>query len=466
MLIKDSQNRGQVRVPLIRQTHSLSDNSRKDFLKPSLSRRQLLAWLGTTAMSQIARKARAQYSGNFLRVGVILPTRTGSTPRNFLSSEIVGELAYLGATLAAEDLGGQDANKGQILDVHITSAPTPEVAVRAAARLLAVEQVSALVGGFSPEECQALSLLAHQRRVPFFNIGCASDRLREISCNSYTFHIEASAAMYLDALVDWFTQFGVRQWFFVYSGSKDGRALYERSLIAMGRHPETTVGGQVVVPQEEQAFLQVLEAIRRAQPEGVLLLLDAATQLSFLGVYEDAGLDIPIIGFPDSVSQTRVFFNSLRNVAPRTGTGCRVVLWEATLEAYGASALNQRFASRFGQPLEPSAWAAYQAINLLYQAATIVGTEGHKLVSYFESPHNHFEVGKGPGISFRPWDHQLRQPVYLVKLNPKAGIGIQLSQKLALAQLVGQVPDIPAGTDPVPLLDQLGNLVQDSPCQR
>ena len=111
--------------------------------------------------------------------------------------------------------------------------------------------------------------------------------------------------------------------------------------------------------------------------------------------------------------------------------------------------------------MDSPAWAAYQAIKILFEAASFGGTtEGNKLVEYFESPQSVFDVWKGIGVTFRPWDHQLRQPLYLVSINSEA------EEPRALATLVGELPAIYMPlTDPVERLDQLGDLGRESDCR-
>lgn len=428
-----------------------------------LTRRGLLAWLWLGAIwANSWTPSKAQGRGKPLRVGVILPTQTGPTPLRFLSSEVAGEIAYLGAIFAAEEVGGQAEGLGRRLEVRIASAPNTESAVRAASRLIAAEEVFALVGGFSPEECLALGQLAQQRGVPFVNIGCSSDSLRGAACNRYTFHLEASAAMYLDALAEGFARTGVRRWFVVYPGSSEGTARYQRALRAIGKFQGSEAGSARVNP-EERVFAGVLGAIRKAKPEGVLVLTEAPDQLGFFAEYGEAELNIPVTGFPDPVSQTRLFFNSLISAAPKAAAGYRAMLWETTLEASGARGLGERFTSRFGQPLDPIAWATYQAVKLLFGAAVSAGTEGAKLVAHLENPRTAFDLNKGPGISFRPWDHQLRQPLYLVKLSSEPALGQQLSGRVGLAKLVGELP-ASTGTNPLERLDRLGDGRQGTQC--
>ena len=274
--------------------------------------------------------------------------------------------------------------------------------------------------------------------------------------------------MYLDALVDWFDQAGFRRLFFIYEDSNEGQLLYHRALKAVGeRHSEAREVGKAVVDANLPAFAGILEAIGKARPDVVLLLLDWLPQLDFLGQYEAAGLDIAVTGFPGPVAQTREFFALSRDIAPKAGTGYRATLWETTLDAHGAGKLNHRFMSRWGEPMDPPGWAAYAAVKILYEAVVTTGTlESPTLVEYLESPEAVFDVKKGPGVSFRPWDHQLRQSLYLVKIDPEAEWGMQLSRRVEIAGLVEELPVLyPPKADPIERLDQLGEDPNESNCR-
>lgn len=431
-----------------------------------LSRRQLLA-LGATALAAKLGGVLAE-EGKAIRIGAVLPERTERAPLRADIHGIAGEAARRGAIMGSEEYGLGAQLLGQHLDVLISSAPNGDAAFRAARRLVAREEISALVGGFGRDQAQALSRVAEEGQILFFNIGSPSDALRGEACGRYTFHVEASAAMYLDALVDRFAGAGFRRWFFTYAGSVEGEARYQRALKAVReRHGGASEVGKAVVDADVPEFTEVLEVIAKARPDVVLVLLDSLPQLEFLGQYEVAGLDFAVTGFPRPVTQTREFFALSRDIAPKAGTGHRATLWEATLDAHGAGGLNDRFTSRWGEPMDPPAWAAYAAVKILYEAIAVTGTlESSTLMRYLESPEAVFDVKKGPGVSFRPWDHQLRQPLYIVKIDPEAEWAMQRSRRVEIAELVEGLPGLPPPeADPTEWLDQLGEGPNGSNCR-
>jgi ABC-type branched-subunit amino acid transport system substrate-binding protein len=225
--------------------------------------------------------------------------------------------------------------------------------------------------------------------------------------------------------------------------------------------------GQAELPPQQRIYSEVIETLRRTRPELVLSLLDPSNQDFFLAQLGEPVEGLSVTHFPYPVTQTRRYWMRIRQSTSYAEDTYRTGLWEATLTNGGAGEINDQFSSRTGSPMDPSTWATYAAVKLLLESVLATGsTEAPRLIAYLEDPKTSFDLYKGVPLSFRPWDHQLRQPLFITQLNPKAEIGTRLSQQLALAQLVGQVPDIPPGVDPIPLLDRLGDSAQGSSCRQ
>lgn len=401
-----------------------------------------------------------------MRIGTVIPTRTGATAVRASVYDLVGEAARMGALLAEEDVGTQAESSGVQLHVLMASSPSVEAAYRAGQRLVATEGVHALIGGIGEGQAEALAIVAEENRIPFFNIGSPSLELRGENCNRYTFHIEASAAMYLDALVDWFVSADRHRWFIVYEDSEEGAARQLRALTAIAQHQSSDVVGMAAVAPGQPAYVEELDAARQVDADVILLLLDPLDQIAFLSQKESVGPDVPVAPFPDPVTQTRDYLGAVQYRAKEAGSGIRAALWETTLERHGAGELNSRFMSRWGQPMDPSAWSAYQAISMLFEAAKATGTsEASPLIDFLESPQAIFNVQKGPGVSFRSWDHQLRQPLYLVNIDPEAEWREVLRNKLDFADLVAELPRAYSPeVEPIERLDRLGDGPNESSC--
>lgn len=128
-----------------------------------------------------------------------------------------------------------------------------------------------------------------------------------------------------------------------------------------------------------------------------------------------------------------------------------VEAWDASLQAFGADTLNQRFRARFDIAMASDAWAGWFAVKALSEAvlrAKPTSTAG--LTEYLESDRATADGHKGRPLSFRAWDHQLRQPLYVVSSGEKR---------------VVEVPLTKGGTqDSRAILDELGASTAKSAC--
>jgi ABC-type branched-subunit amino acid transport system substrate-binding protein len=366
--------------------------------------------------------------------------------------------ALQGATFAEEEFGFNAMLLGIELELLIEQAGSPAEAVAAFGRL-AEQEVTGVAGGFDHATTLALSQAAAEAGIPFLNLTAPSDALRNAECSRFTFHVAPSAAMYLDALGGWFVRAGFRDWFIVSGDDEESRSQLERIRWTLReKHFGVREAGSVTLAGGGAA--EAAASAARVNADLVLLLLPAAQQLEFLAEYEAAGAPTPVTGMPYPEAQTREFFLAAAAASPTTGSGHRAVAWAATLDAYGARELNARYLARWNEPMELSGWAAYQAVKILFEGSSFSGgATGRELVDFLAAETTVFDIWKGIGASFRPWDHQLRQSLYLIEIDPAA------ERPLNIELLVGELPAIYLpGTDPVERLDQLGDLAAKSSC--
>jgi hypothetical protein len=86
------------------------------------------------------------------------------------------------------------------------------------------------------------------------------------------------------------------------------------------------------------------------------------------------------------------------------GEGGQAVDWHPSLTRFGAEQLNSRFESRFGVPMDSLAWASWMAVKIAAELA-LRATPLERL---------RFDGHKGERLWFRPEDHVLQQPLYVV----------------------------------------------------
>lgn len=385
-----------------------------------------------------------------VRVGVVLPAEPHGAP---FEAEVATS-AERGVTMAAEELGASAEIFGGALSVRVARA-APGEAGEAARRLVEQDGAMALLGGFDDAEAAALARAADVAGAPFLNLAAPGDGLRGRDCAATTFHLAPSAAMYVDALAGWFVRAGFRRWSLIVAPTAAGEALRRRTAEALETRHFAARVVETTVLETMDDLADAAAGVADSRADLVLLLLPAPDQLAALAALDAAGAEQMVTGFPYPSTQTRGFLAAARDAAPRLGAGYRALAWEPTLDAYGARELNARFRARWDAPMDSAAWAGYQAVKMVFEAAFLGGAETPAEVArYLADPRTVFDLWKGIGASFRPWNRQMRQPLFLVKIR-----GEDEAEAADVALLVGELPAIYApGTDPVERLDQIGDL--------
>lgn len=101
-------------------------------------------------------------------------------------------------------------------------------------------------------------------------------------------------------------------------------------------------------------------------------------------------------------------------VASHAASGARATAWDASLARFGADTLNERFRAKFKAPMTSDAWLGWFAVKVVWESSLRArSTDARMLMRYMARDGVQFDGHKGRPLSFRAWDHQLRQPVYI-----------------------------------------------------
>ncbi len=232
-----------------------------------------------------------------------------------------------------------------------------------------------------------------RRDLIFFNIRHADDRLRGADCAAGLFHTLPSRAMNMDALA---------QFLFRKSWNKVlvlvGEETTDRDLSAAFKRSAEKFRLRIV---GERDFELSTDPRRRDQNNIALLT---------------SGKDYDVVFLADSVGEFgRYVPYNVRNPRPVLGSeGLGASAWHWTWERHGAPQLNQRFdriAKRKMQSTDYAAWAAVRSV--IEAVVRTKSTDVTTLREFLISDDFTFDIYKGAPANFRPWDHQLRQPVLL-----------------------------------------------------
>jgi ABC-type branched-subunit amino acid transport system substrate-binding protein len=142
--------------------------------------------------------------------------------------------------------------------------------------------------------------------------------------------------------------------------------------------------------------------------------------------------------------------DAMARAAVAMAHGGEARVWDPSLKKFGADTLNQRFERRFAAPMTSDAWAGWFAVKALWESSLRArSVEPRKLVAYLARETTQFDGHKGRPLSFRSWDGQLRQPLY-----------VRTSQALV------EVPDATGADESTEeVLDRLGTSAAQSACR-
>lgn len=124
--------------------------------------------------------------------------------------------------------------------------------------------------------------------------------------------------------------------------------------------------------------------------------------------------------------------------------GGRAEAWDARLDRFGADQLNQRFRARFGEGMDSQGWVGWFAVKVLWESTLRArSAQPAGLLRYLADDATQFDGHKGRPLSFRRWDHQLRQPLYVAAPGadpvevPRAAPGSDVASRALLDRLGG-----------------------------
>lgn len=363
------------------------------------------------------------------KIGAIFPA---STPAPFPNAP-VGDDALRGISVAENAVPQRAAGRPPFLVLN-ASAPTLESVERAARRLVLVDEVHALIGGYTPEEAEALAAVATELNVPFFNVGSEIDALRSTSCYPTTFHVAPSTSMMIQASLATIGG-GADAVFAVIerNGHEEAIAGFVGEALA---EAGATLAGSVMVEPAQFVFYPLLQEIAATGADTVLLVMSSDSQEVLLGQAASLLPDTTLVGVSPVRGQSRPYLERFRQVTSGTGPGPRVVAWDPAFE----SEINDTFSARTAEPMEPAAWTTYAAIVATFEAARADALgSAEDVAAFLLGPATAFDVGKSTTVTFRE-DGQMLQELFVIETDPEANWGRTADARRGLATVIETVP--------------------------
>ncbi len=238
-----------------------------------------------------------------------------------------------------------------------------------------------------------LSAKAEKKDVLLFNVSSTASELRNSGCSSHLFHLIPSEAMKADALAQWMLKKRWTDWLLI-----KGRDAEDNEATKALKRSAKRFGIKIV---EEKTWNFDHDARRTAQKD-----IPVFTQ----------GMEYDVLAVAD-VKGLFGEYLTMNTWLPRPVIGTQGLVpraWHRTHERWGAVQMQNRFYKQAGRWMNDVDYASWLAVRAIGEAVTRTNSINlHEIKDYLLSEQFSLAGFKGVKLTFRKWNHQLRQPILL-----------------------------------------------------
>ena len=355
----------------------------------------------TPATPAAAEPASASTTGDAaksqktLTFGYLEQTDDPRYDEKHLRAEFLGE--PLGRPLAGAEVALKEIKyHGQAANVQFALEKVE--AATAADLIKQVETLQAKGVHFMLTDLPAATLTAvtsafKGKDVVFLNVSAQEDSLRQEQCQANTFHTIPNYAMQADGLVQYLVAHKWKEVLVLQGPSETDKLLTAAFARAAKRY-----GVEIT---ETRDF--VLGSDPREREKNNIALLTG-----------DADYDVVYIADSDGEFARNAAYQTLEPRPVIGSAGLNALAWTWAWDRDGAAQVQKRFEKQANRHMAAVDWAAWMAVKSVGRAVQHTNTDDFtKLRDFLSTPDNALDGTKGSASDFRPWDHQLRQPLLL-----------------------------------------------------
>lgn len=286
-------------------------------------------------------------------------------------------------------------------------------AVIAAFRKVAAAGVRNIITDLPPALLLQVADLPAAKDVTFIDATDTDDVLRADGCRRNVLHVLPSRAMLADALMQYLV---VKNW--------------KRIMLVAGKQPDDKLYADAIRASAKKFQIRIVAdkpwAFNPAAQQADTGHFQVNTEVANLT--QGVSYDVLVVAdeadnFGDQLSYRT---NEPRPVA---GTqGLVPTAWARPFDEMGSTQLQARFLKQAHRWMTPRDYGGWLAVRAFGEAATRTSsTDAAKIAAFLHSKDFELAGYKGPPLTFRPWDGQLRQPVLLaddrslVSISPQPG---------------------------------------------
>ena len=325
-----------------------------------------------------------------------------------------------GAEVAIADNNTTGSFLGQKFTLDVVEVK-PDADVVAAFGEMVARGDRYVLADLSAAQLLSIADIARDHGVLVFNVGASDDLLREEECRVNVFHTAPTRSMLADGLAQYLVWKQWRNWVLIH-GSHEPDRLFADAL----RRAAERFGGTIVA---EKVFEDTGTA-RRTDSGVVQIQRQMPVFTQDLPEH-----DVVLVADESEVFGTYVPF---RTWMPRPVAGTAGLVpsaWHPASEQWGGTQIQNRFAKASGRRMLSKDMSAWTAVRIVGDAATRTNSaDPGKIEAFIRADDFSIAAFKGQKLTFRKWNWQLRQPVFLgdgrsvVSTSPQEGFLHQVSE--------------------------------------
>jgi len=247
-----------------------------------------------------------------------------------------------------------------------------------------------------------IASLAESKDVLIFNTSASDNFLRRKSCSTNVFHVALSRAMKTDALAQFLVKKNWKKWKLIV-GPKKADKLFARSVeMSAKKYGAKIIEKKIwnLGPDMRRAAQAEVPAFTKGKKYDILIIADEIGEFGEYLIYNT--------WYPNLVVGTQ---------------GLVPTAWHRTHEKWGATQMQNRFRRKAGRWMTSIDYAGWVAARTIGEASTrIKSVDSTKIKNYILGKDFALAVYKGIKVTYREWNHQLRQRILLA--SPRALVSV------------------------------------------
>jgi ABC transporter substrate binding protein (PQQ-dependent alcohol dehydrogenase system) len=319
--------------------------------------------------------------------------------RASLIDPVAANYGLQGAQFGIEEINKNGRFLGKQYELMRVSVPA-DGDIKAAARAAIAAGHLLIIADLTAADLLTVADLPEAREAVLLDARTSDDSLRQQDCRDNVFHLLPNWAMRADALSQYLAQKHWRRWLLV-----TGVAPEDQAYVAAIKRAASKVGAKIVAEKRYE-----YRTDDENEPGGHEQLQSQIPGLT----HTAASYDVLMVADHRDAFGDYLLFNTWDSRLVAGTHGLVAEAWDHQFREYAARGVLYRFFLAASREMTERDYGNWLAASIFGEAITRGGhVDAAAVKAYLLSDGFSVAAFKGEGLTFRQWDHQLRQPVLL-----------------------------------------------------